>query len=189
MARVPLVLNQVVETRSSLAHGHRADRLSNHCQGKASHTNKFPNVKRRPLCVWKKHIGDEAFERGKAVGDGVAGPVGREEKGRDLGCSGVVRGRGPEFEKVKGGEGSEKKGQAPERGGGEEEDVERARDANREGYSEAKGADGDPGEGLGLSRVVETVWVVVGQSAVIFRVSFGILLGGLGTFDRMDLSL
>lgn len=62
------------------------------------------------LCVWKKYIGDEVFECGKVVGDGVVGLVGCEEKGWDFGCLGVVCGCGLEFEKVKGGEGSEKKG-------------------------------------------------------------------------------
>lgn len=47
-------------------------------------------------------------------------------------------------------------------GGGEEEDVECVWDVNCEGYFEVKGVDGDFGEGFGLLRVVEMVWVVVG---------------------------
>ena len=88
------------------------------------------------------------------MGEGVGGPVGGQEEGLDVGLRGVVGGRGPELEEVEGREGGEEEGEAPERGGGGEEDEEGGYDARGEGGAEAEGADGYAGEGLGLVRGV-----------------------------------
>ena len=53
--------------------------------------------------------------------NGVAGPVGRQQEGLDIGGAGVVGSCGPELEEVKGREGGEEEGQTPERARGVED--------------------------------------------------------------------
>lgn len=74
------------------------------------------------------------------MGNGVGGPVGGEEEGRDIRRRGVVCRRGVEFEEVEERQGREEEGKTPEGAGDDDEKGQGQGDADAEGYAETEGA-------------------------------------------------
>lgn len=140
-------LDGVVEAGSGVEHGGGADDLAGEDHGEAEEEGEKVEG-----CGGggEEGVPDEAFETAHCVGDGVGGPVGREEEGGDGGLGGVSRGRGPVLEEVEEGEGGDEEGDAPEGRAGEEEGEEGGQEGGGEDGAEDEGAEGYAGEGHGL---------------------------------------
>lgn len=155
------LLDDVVEGRAGLHHGRAADDLAHHDQAQpGQREERGRRHQRGPGAAGEQAVGDQALDGGGGVGDGVGGPVGRQEERGDVGLAGVVRGGGPELQEVEGGQRGEEEGEAPERGGRPDEEDEGAGDADGEGDAQAKGAEGDAGQGFGLAWEVRPVGAV-----------------------------
>lgn len=140
MFPAPLLLHDVVEALPGLDHGGGADRLAHGRGHQTQQQEHGARVQGRPGAAREQGVGQQALGEGDGVGDGVGRPVGGQEEGLDVGLRGVVGGRGPELEEVEGREGGEEEGNAPERGGGEEQDEDGRDEARCEGEAETEGA-------------------------------------------------
>lgn len=144
-------LHRVVEALPGRQHGHAPDHLAAHDHDEAHEGQGRAQPGRRPCPARKHHLGQHALCAGYGVGDGVGGPVGRQEEGVDRGLGGVCGGGGPELEEVEGGQGAEEQGHAPERRGRERQDERRGHEAEGGGEAEGEGAEGYAREGHGLA--------------------------------------
>lgn len=126
MPRIPLHLHRVVEVTPRLRHRHRPRTLThdNHAEPQRHQRRLLPLRETQPGPIGEEEAGEQAFEHGGRVGDVVGAAVLAEQEGGDGGRARVVGCCCPVLEEVEEGEGAEEKGEAPERGGGGEEEVE-----------------------------------------------------------------
>ncbi|KHN99672.1 uncharacterized protein MAM_02525 [Metarhizium album ARSEF 1941] len=144
-------LHRVVEALARGQHGHAPHHLPSHDHHQAREHQGRAQPRRGPVPARKHGVGQHAFHTGYRVGDGVRGPICREQEGVDRGLGGVGRGGGPELEEVERGQGAEEEGDAPERRGRQGQDECRGQQAEGRGEAEGEGAQGHAGEGRGLA--------------------------------------
>lgn len=148
----PLRLDLVVETSPGVQHRQGANSLADEDHEEADEEKHLARPKGCPMPVREEGRDNRTLYKGGGVGDGVGRPVCREQKAVDAGDGGVALGRGPKLQEVKGGEGEKKEGDAPDGAVREEQDADDADGADGEGDAQAKCAEGDSGERLGLAR-------------------------------------
>ncbi|QYS98305.1 hypothetical protein H0G86_005492 [Trichoderma simmonsii] len=152
MRLCPPRLNLVVETSPSVQHRHGANSLADENHEEAGKEKHLARPKGRPMPVREEGRDNRTLHEGGGVSDGVGRPVRREQKAVDADDGGVSLGCGPKLQEVKGGEGEEEEGHAPDGAVREEQDADDADDADGEGDAQAKCAEGDSGERLWLAR-------------------------------------
>lgn len=148
----PPRLNLVVETSPSVQHRQGTNSLADENQEEANEEKHLARAKGSPMSVGEEGRDNRTLYEGGGVGDGVGRPVRREQKAVDADDGGISLGRGPKLQKVKGGEGEQEEGDAPDGAVREEQDADDADDADGEGDAQAECAEGDSGERLWLAR-------------------------------------
>lgn len=110
----PLVLNLVVETSPGVQHREGANILADEDHEEADEEKYLTRAKGGPMSVREEGRDNRTLYEGGGVGDGVGRPVCREQKAVDAGDGGVTLGGGPKLQEVKGGEGEQEEGDAPD---------------------------------------------------------------------------